>query len=688
MKPTTLLLSFPSLCLLAATAGAQPTQQVTVTGRASETTPGITGFGDTPAWRSPFATSVVSQERLLDTGTRYLGDLTRLDASVNDAYNAEGYWSILSIRGYTVDNRYNYRRDGLPINAETAIGLDNKAAVEILKGTSGMQAGTSAPGGLVNMVVKRPRGTVRSAVLGWREDGSLAASVDVGQRFGEGDAFGLRVNAAAERLDPKTFSLQGHRHLVAAAADWRASTDTTIEFEIEESEQSQPSLPGFSLLGNAVPDAHAIDPRLNLNNQPWTLPVVLQGTTGSVRLTQRIASDWIATAHAMTQHLKSDDRIAFPFGCGAEGNFDRYCSDGSFDMYDFRSENERRRSDALDLSLAGGLQLAGMRHDLQGGVLFTRLKARFQGQAFNFVGVGRIDGSVVLPPDPTLGPGITNRDERSTEFYLRDAAHFSERWTGWLGLRHTRLDRGFEQSFTTPWVGLGYAFLPQHQLYASWGEGVESYVTPGLSTYATPGAPLPAQKSRQLEVGVKGIGPGEMQWSLTAFDIDRPRLQDAPPVFQVDGSQRHRGIEAQLDGRSGPWQWLASATWLHARFEDTQLAPLSGVRPPNVPATSLKLMLGHDVAALPGLGVQAWLLAEGDRTLLPAADSPRIGGWARVDLAAHYAHSVGAATLHWRAGVDNLADRRAWKESPFQFGHVYLYPLQPRTWRLSVQADL
>jgi iron complex outermembrane receptor protein len=46
------------------------------------------------------------------------------------------------------------------------------------------------------------------------------------------------------------------------------------------------------------------------------------------------------------------------------------------------------------------------------------------------------------------------------------------------------------------------------------------------------------------------------------------------------------------------------------------------------------------------------------------------------------------ATLTWRVGLDNALDRRAWKESPTQFGHVYLYPLAPRTWRASLEASL
>ncbi len=66
-----------------------------------------------------------------------------------------------------LDQRYNYRREGLPITAETVIPLANKERIEILKGTSGIQAGTSSPGGLVNYVVKRPtlNAPLRSATV-------------------------------------------------------------------------------------------------------------------------------------------------------------------------------------------------------------------------------------------------------------------------------------------------------------------------------------------------------------------------------------------------------------------------------------------------------------------------------------------------------------------------------------------
>ncbi|HZF80670.1 MAG TPA: TonB-dependent siderophore receptor, partial [Rubrivivax sp.] len=81
------------------------------------------------------------------------------------------------------------------------------------------------------------------------------------------------------------------------------------------------------------------------------------------------------------------------------------------------------------------------------------------------------------------------------------------------------------------------------------------------------------------------------------------------------------------------------------------------------------------------------LVAEGDRVVLPDDPSARIAGWSRVDLGARWRQALGSTTLVWRLGVDNASDRRAWKEAPYQFSHVYLYPLAPRTWRASLEAS-
>ena len=698
------LAAFAALC---STSSWAQTQTVTITGRGITPSPGVTGFDDTPLSNAPFSAGSVNATQLLDAGSRQLSDLTRADPAVNDAYNAEGYWSILSVRGYTLDNRFNYWRDGLPINAETAIALDNKERLEVLRGTSGIQAGTSAPGGLVNLVVKRPEGALRSVRLEAREDGGAAAAVDLSQRFGAGEAFGLRLNAATERISPQLRNAKGERQLAALAADWRLSTSSLLEAEFEWSRQSQPSQPGFSLLGSVVPDAKAVNPRVNLNNQAWSRPVVMHGQTASLRWTQQLGQNWRAQAHLGLQRLRSDDRVAFPFGCYDAANdlyyADRYCPDGRFDLYDFRSDNERRNTDALDLNLVGRFATAGLMHQLTTGVLLSRFKSRFQRQAFNFAGQGRVDGTVFTPAAGELTDENTNRDERGTEWYLRDAMKLDEQWRLWAGLRHTRLQRdsvrtdgsratAYAQSATLPFVALSHQFTPQSMLYASWGQGLESDVAPNRARYSNAGQALPALKSRQVELGWKFSSP-HADASVVVFDIDRPVAEDigacdvdASCTRRIDGSARHRGVEAQWGGSLGGWTLHAGGTALQARRQGSSRPELNGTRPSNVPATSLRLSASHAFAQPAGLSAGLALVHEGSRVVVPG--SPQlIGAWTRVDLSARWLQRTDAATLTWRVGLDNAADTRAWKEAPYQFGHAYLYPLAPRTLRASVQAE-
>jgi len=706
---------------------------VTITGKAPVPA-SVAGWGDAPLEAAPLSATTIDAAQIRDAGARRLADLTRFDPSVTTAYDTEGYIDYFTIRGFVVDNRFNFRRDGLPINAETSIPLDNKARVDILKGLSGLQAGTSAPGGLVDLVVKRPLDTpLRSAFLEWRERGSVLGSIDISQRFGAGDAFGVRLNAGAEHIDPIVRNAKGNRNVLALAGDWRAGAATLIEAEIENSHRSQPSVPGFSLLGDSVPTV--ADPKINLNNQPWSLPVVFDATTGSLRVTQKFDEGWRLVVHGLSQRLRTDDRVAFPFGCTdpnppPDGTYypDRFCPNGNFDLYDFRSENESRRSSTLDVTLHGAARTASLAHEFSVGVQRTIVKNRFQASAFNPVMdasgnlvQGHIDGTVVTPPAPDANSPQTHRDERSSEIALRDAIAFgSSGTTAWLGARHTQLDRSatptnggpggtsFKQSFTTPFVALSQVLGRGQLVYASWGKGVESDVAPNtprdpdvsppVPRYTNAGQALPAAESRQIEVGAKGGGESA-EWSAAAFDIRRPLFGDitaggACGVVECTrglvGNQRHQGVEGSLAWRGGAWGVRAGAQWLHARIESPSDPALDGKKPTNVPAVTARLQGDWQLAAIAGGGLR--LLAAGTyesaREVLPD-NSIQIPSVTKVDVGARYeTRSSAGTTWTLRAGIDNVFDRRAWRESPYQFSHAYLFPLEPRTLRVSLQADL
>lgn len=695
-------------------ASAQDT--VTIVGRSGGNA-SLAGFGDTPLARAPLQATVVGQGLIADQGLSRYGDLGRVDASVGDAYNAVGYWSGLSVRGYGLDNRFNVRRDGLPISGETAIALENKDRMELLKGTSGVQTGTSAPGGLLNLVVKRPNGGLRSVRLDVREHGSVLGAVDLGQRFGSDGVIGVRLNAAYEKLDPPVRRTQGHRSLVALAVDWQAGRDTLLQTEVESSRQRQPSVAGYSMQGNSVPTPTAIDPRRNLNDQPWRQDVVLDGDTASLRWQQRLNERWRLTVHAMQQRLRSDDRTAFPYGVyDASYNCpewcDRFAPDGSFTFWEYISDNERRSSSALQLSANGKLDTGPVQHELEFGVLKSRYRGRFQDQVFDIAGPGRVDGSLQTPPSAGFPDANTNRDERSTEWFVRDAMQLSAQWRLWAGLRFTRMDRSsvrtsvdsdgslratdYDRSATTPWLGLAWQLAAKTMVYGSWGRGLEIEVAPNRARYSNAGESI-AMKSRQFELGIKH-GDERVEASLTMFDIDRGKTADLKTdgsscdgaggcLRRPDGSQRHRGIEGSLAQQWSAWTVLASAMLLDAQRSGSVQSAINGKRPENVPAATLRLNTEYRPIAIQGLALLAAVAAESDRVVLPNDDSVHIPGWTRLDLGVRWRQVDEGTTLTWRVGVDNATNRRAWKESPYQFGHVYLYPLTPRTWRASVQAS-
>ena len=50
---------------------------------------------------------------------------------------------------------------------------------------------------------------------------------------------------------------------------------------------------------SATPCRRVPDPKLNLNNQPWSLPVVFDATTASLRVTQKLGEGWRLVAHGL-----------------------------------------------------------------------------------------------------------------------------------------------------------------------------------------------------------------------------------------------------------------------------------------------------------------------------------------------------------------------------------------------------
>ena len=683
----------------------------------------VSGFGDAPAQELPFSTTTIDNATLRDIGAQRVSDALHLDASVSDSYNSPAYWDILSVRGFTLDNRYNYRREGLPISAETMIPMDNKERIELLKGTSGIQAGTSSPGGLVNYVVKRAptnaEQQIRTITMSYGQGDNRSVAADLGGRFGESAEFGYRFNVAHEDLNPYIRDTQGHRDLVALAMDWRLKPGTVIDFEFEQSHREQIGVNGYSLLGGVLPAP--VDPSVNLTRQPWSVPGVFDAMTGSVRVRQELDAGWRWTTQYGAQRLKTDDRLTYGFGYNCYGGLtnpsspaslcNQFTSDGKFEIDDYRSENERRLVDAFQTGVSGTSEILGTKHHLDLGILRQRQLDRLPPkQAWNTAGEGNVFGGSSSTPDPTPTFTNTNRSEYSTELSIKDRVDLAQQTSVWMGLRHVSFNRSssqndinnanghqFQGQINLPWIGVSKR-LEQTIVYASHGHGVEQFVVPNSGLYGLQaGEQLGIGRSRQSEIGVRSIPTsGVINWNATVFQIERPLAYDvwnsSDFVFtrHLDGKQTHQGIELGGNLTQNQWKFGSTVQWLHATISDvTQSTGIVGTAPLNVPKFVLRGMAEYRYSSVPGLRTGMRVSHEGERNVTETSNGDiKLPAWTTIDATAHYDTKVNNVASTWTLGIDNLADKRYWRESPKQFGHYYLYPGAPRTLRASVQFRL
>ncbi len=496
---------------------------------------------------------MIDGEQLRDSGAKSLSAAIRTSASVSDFYNTL-YVENLMVRGFLLDNILNFRRDGLPTSNYMPIAFENKERIEVLNGVSGVVAGTSSPGGLVNYALKRPTAApLREVFVELAERGTVTAAADFGGRAADG-RLGYRVNAALQERRPMSYDADGDKVFGSGYVDLRLPGGWLIESDLELQRVRQISVPGLGLLdsdGDGVAETlpPPLDPKLNLNNQPWSLPVETNSAIATLGASKQLGERTRVGVRALVQRIRTDDRLAFPDGCSTGPNYvyPGLCGNYDVDIYDFRSEDERRNVNVLDATAEHALDTAGFGlHQLKGGLRQTKYYERLPAlQAYNFAGTINALAPTALPPAPDPATPNTNRDMRLREAYVYDAAQFGPHWRAWLGVRRSQLDRSsalsdgseavsLSQSFTTPWGALGWQSGGTF-VYGSAGSGVEIETVPNRpDIFSNPGAVLPALRSRQAEIGIK-----------QSYGKRWPRDPGAVPDREAIGRRRAAGRRAR-----------------------------------------------------------------------------------------------------------------------------------------------
>ena len=667
----------------------------------------VAGFDNAPLLDTPASVAVITEARLKDQQARLLSEVLKNDASVGDSYAPVGYYENFVIRGFALNPASSYKVNGRTITGEQNVALENKQQVEVLKGLAGLQSGVSEPGGLVNYVSKRPE-NVRSVTVSTNEQGERYLATDIGGWLGAEQQVGVRINLAHEDIRSYVEHADGKRDFASLALDWNISPNALLQLNAEYQDREQQSVPGYQLLGGtSVP--HHVSPKDMLAYQSWSNPVGIRSLNLDGLFEYSFNDAWKASFSASRSRVVIDDYSTFAWGCYGAASCantavpNHFSAEGDYDIADYRSPDDTRSNEEARAALNGQFDTGFLKHDLTfGTTAFRRLVDRRK-SVNEYIGEGNIyEPTPVLEPyDGPLGHTYRRLDSRQYGLFASDRISFNEQWQTVLGGRQVRLDeetynqsgattRHTQRSVFLPQAALIYKPRPDTSLYASYSKGLS---LGGEAAWFSSNADevLPPTTSRQLEVGIKR---DFQRLSLTAalFQItqdlqyNRPN-DDGTTTFVQQGKQKNVGIELSANGHvTSDLQVSASVAAIRARVSGSGTDSYDGHQAINVPKLRASLHGDYSIPGIPGLAVLGGVQYSASKYANREA-TVKVDDYAVFDAGARYTTRVGDYATVLRLTVDNLFDKRYWRDVGESAGDGYLFLGAPRTARLSATVN-
>ena len=664
-------------------------------------TAAVGGFDEAPLLDTPASITVINAALIKDQQARLLSEVLRNDASVGDSYAPIGYYENFVVRGFSLNAASSYKINGRTITGEQNVALENKQQVEVLKGLAGLQSGISEPSGVINYVTKRPQ-DVRSVTVSTDDRGSGYMATDVGGWFGSEQQFGLRANVAHEDLNSYVEHANGHRDFVSLAFDWNISPDAVLQLDAEYQNKQQRSVPGYQLLGGTeVP--HDASPKKLLGHQSGSKQVGIDSLNLNGTFKYRFSDQWTGNLSAARSKVVIDDYSSFAWGGATTGVGNTFTPAGNYDIYDYRSPDDTRRDDEVQAAMTGLFDTAGLGHELTFGTSAFRRVIDKRKAVNEWLGSGNIneDAPTFTPTDVPLNDSHRSLDSRQYGVFVTDRIRFNEQWQTILGGREVRLDeKAFDSNGVQARHTQQYVFLPQAALIYKPIENISLYTSysKGLSLGGT--APwyasnadeaLAPTTSRQLEAGVK------YDWRRISFAAavfqTRQAYQYAKPdgtgafTYVQQGEQKNTGLELSANGwATERLQIASSVAVIRARVNGSGTPEYEGHQAINVPKLRASLYADYALPWVKGLavlgGVQYSARKAANRT-----GNVEVGDYAVVNVGSRYTTKVDGYETVFRLSVDNLFDKRYWRDAGEYMGDDYLFQGAPLTARLSASVN-
>ena len=669
---------------------------------------------DTPILLTPAAIQVIPQQVLIDQKA------TTLDQAIRNVSGVSSKaWGKLdeniTLRGFTT---YTTFIDGFRLDQNLVGGttnMTNVESVEVLKGPAAILYGRVEPGGMVNTVTRQPQALPAYAFeqIGGSWD-RYTTSFSATGPVNAGKSLLYRVDAGYEKDGSWRHFVKDDRTFISGALKWILSPQTDLSLKIQHDTSHSA----------AFTDAQPFDTDTNqIVWLPWgtslyqpDTALTLKNTLMGLTFAHRFNADW-----SLRYQLVRNDNTTMtpPGGYYFPAAFEK--NGNAWSAYFMAAEvHGGNKTTASILDLTGHLTTGVLKHTLLFGLDYYRYDNPYEYQYATgmSVAVDPFHPSLPVPALP-IDPNdnfISGSRTNSWGIYLQDQIELPHNVHVLLGLRQqdARLVDNWQiagtgptqggtglrdeldythDSALTPRLGLLWLVKPWLSLYGSYTEnfGAAAY---GKTRY---GRPLKPESAKQSEVGAKTqFFGGKLTASLALFNLTKTNVAvaDVPPYqqfFIAVGAIRSQGTELDIQGELRPG-WNVIFTHAYTDIRISKSSPdetfwIVGNRLGGVPWSLTSLSTTYDFK---GASARGWKVGGGFTQRASATDYSNTiptSGYTLWNAMAAYAFKVGKAKATAQLNIENLANRRAYRDLSWGGTFSYLNWEDPRALRLSLRVE-
>ena len=670
----------------------QTLPKITVTGRSESTLEpayaggqvarggslGLLGTQDT--MDTPFSTMNYTSELVENLQARTIADVLVNDAAVRMTTGSNGFDDTFQIRGFAV-SATDVGFGGLyGLISQNRVHAQLVERVELLKGPASLANGISPSGSIgggINIVPKRAGDVpLTRATTTFVGASNLSQAIDVGRRFGDDNAWGVRFNALVRGGEASIDEGNAQTGLGALAVDYigdrlRWSLDAIWQQDDTDNFRPQISLDAIGAIP-APPDARS-------NWYPGTT-LVQRDATIATRVDYDVNDD-ISVYAALGYRDGMNDQV-FPRSTTAVNS-----------AGDFAVQNTWYDSYTQTYSGNAGLRwkfdTAGVGHTVSFALTGLKQEA---GSAY-IPQAGSVPSNIYNPAPLPVNTSVRTEPVKTSDTTLSSIAIADTlsidkgRWLVTLGARDqtVRVQGAYDESTITPVAAVVFKPVNDVSVYASYTAGVtrgQTVPETASPAYSNAGVDLAPYKSKQYEAGVK-MDWGTFTTTAAVYQISRPStLRNADNALAYDGEQRNRGLELSAYGEvTKGLRGTASLAFIDPELTKTAGGLNEGNDAAGVPDLTASVGADWDVPGVSGLALNGRVLYTSG-AYLNVANTQKFDAWTRVDVGGRYAATLAGLPMTFRANVENLFDEAYWLTTG-----TYVAVGSPRTLVLSAAIE-